>query len=491
MGLLQRIADAFGAGVQGGITNNWNDEWARNAGNEEYVDHVRRMHDESPVAYAAGELVGAAPWAGAGGTLAHALAKSSSPRTRLLIALLFGAGHGALAGSGGFKPGENMTLEDRVASAGLGAALGGAIGAGGVGATRAVRDVGRNLPAIAGIERLAEGGTRQVMPFTGTRVGAPLTLSLAGEGTAAERARAAIQSALAQDEAGMVRETGQGVLGRFANDGRNLRAFGSDNLPQSTAALRALGAQSPGGSARVEGMAQDLIEQQVRRDMRAMRAPKPEGLVTRARIAKQEAEDFVRTFDDPTYHKSWMQQMKRLSDGEKAGLAARMVRELRRRAKDATGSEAEAFQRFLRDPIVSGKLKALGVNMNNLRGARKASRAIEGEVERLRKLAQRPQEPNYNFRNWDDRDLANQGTLNEADAIALLEAMMQPQRAFAVRPDSAARILSGQYERGVRFSPQNWVNTADPEDVMGSLIYAQPVAAGLPTLGYAAFGGRE
>ena len=490
MGLLQRIADAFGGGAVGGLTGNWNDEFARDAGNYEYSDRMAALHDDMPLAYAAGEAVGSIPWAAFGGGLAKAMARSGSPRTRLLLAALFGAGHGAIAGSGGFKPGE-MTDEERLQSAALGAGLGGAVGVGGVGATRAARDLGRNLPAIAGIDRLAEGGTRQVLPFTGTRVGAPLTLSLAGEGTAAERARAAIQSALAQDEAGMVLETGQGVLGRFANDGRNLRAFGSDSLPQSTAALRALGAQSPGGSARVEGMAQDLIEQQVRRDMRAMRAPKPEGLVTRARIAKQEAEDFIRTFDDPTYHKSWMQQVKRLGDGEKAGLAARMVRELRKRAKDATGSEAEAFQRFLRDPVVAGKLRALGVNMNNIRGARKASRAIEGEVERLRKLAQRPEEPNYNFRNWDDRDLANQGTLNEQDAIALLEAMMQPQRAFAVRPDSAARILSGQYERGVRFSPQNWVNTADPEDVMGSLIYAQPVAAGLPTLGYAAFGGRE
>lgn len=472
---LERILAALQAGAGGGLTANWNDELFGNG------EQLRAAHDASPGSYAVGEALGSLPLAFVGAGLAQNVARGMGPKGRLIASALAGALHGAAAGSGGFRPGD-MTAEERLRDAGLGAALGAGIGGLGVPATRAVRSMADNAPAILGRETLAEGGVRQVLPFTGTRASAPLSLSLAGEGDAAARAQNAIQAALSQDEAGMVRDTGRAVLGRFANEGRNLRAFGSDNLSQSMTALRDLGAQSPGGAAQLEGMASDLIEQSVKRNMRAMRAPKASGLVSKARMKAQEADDFVRTMDAPEFHRSWLSEARKLGDGERASLAAKVVRALRTRAKNATGSEAEAFQRYLRNPTIADKLKALGVNIGNLRNARKAGAEVEMEVERLRALARRPDNASYNFRNWEDRDLASRGSLGAEDATALLNAMMQPQRAFAVRPDSMARALTGQYERGVHMDPRQWFNAADIEDVMGSVRYAQPAAAGLPGL---------
>lgn len=466
MGLLS----AFQAGLGGGLTMNWNDELMRNGA------EMRRLHDEDPGAYALGEVMGSLPLALVGSGLAKNIAKGMGPKGRLAMAAIAGALHGAAAGSGGFRPGD-MTAEERWRDAGMGAALGGAIGGLGVPATRIARDVVDNAPAIAGREALAEGGSRWGLPMTGTRASAPLELSLAGEGDVASRARAAMQSALSQDEAAAVRDSGRAVLGRFANDGRNINVFGSDDLGQSMGSLRSLGAQSPGGAGQLEAMAQKLIDQSVKRDMRGIKPPK--GLLG-TRLAKQEAADFLATFSNPSFHKSWLAEAKKLDDGQKAQLAAKLVRELRARAKGASGTDAEAFQRFLRDPVVSDKLKALGVRIGNLRNARQAGREVEKEVNRLRELAKRPENPNYNFRNYDDRDLASRGLLKNADAEALLAAMMQPQRAFAVQPDSMARILQGQYQRGVRFDPASWVNTADVNDVMGSVRWAQPVAAGVP-----------
>lgn len=480
-GRIEGMLAAFQSGAMGGLTANWNDEIMGNGA------ALRAQHDANPGAYAAGEAIGSLPLAFVGAGLAKNVARGLGPRGRLATAAIAGALHGALAGAGGFRPGD-MTMQERLRDVAVGAGIGGGVGGLGVPATRMVRDTIDNAPAMLGREALAEGGARQVMPFTGTRMSAPLELSLAGEGDAAMRARQAMQAALSQDEAAAVRDTGRAVLGRFANDGRSLRAFGSDTLGQSMDALRSLGAQSPGGAARLEGMAQDLIDQSVRRNMRAMRAPKPTGLLSRSRLARQESDDFVKTFDNPSFHRSWLREAKALDDGQRAGLASRLVRELRSRAKNATGSEAEAFQRYLRDPVVSDKLKALGVNIGNLRGARQAGREIEKEVSRLRALAQRADEPNYAFRNWEDRDLAARGTMRSEDANALLEAMMAPQRAFAVTPDSQARILAGQYQRGVRMNPGSWFNGTDLEDVMGSVRYAQPVAAALPGLlglGYA------
>lgn len=471
---IDRILAALQAGAVGGLTMNWNDEVMGNG------EELRATHDAAPVSYAAGEALGSLPLAFVGAGLARNVARGLGGRGRLLTAALAGAAHGAAAGAGGFRPGE-MTGEERLRDAGLGAGLGLAVGGLGVPGTRAVREMGGNLPAILGREALAEGGTRQTAPFMGTRVGAPLMLTLAGAGDAATRARSAMQSALSQDEAAMVRQTGRGVLGRWANDGRNLRAFGSDNLGQSMDALRSVAAQSPGGAARIERMASDMIEGGVRQQMRSMRPPpKPEGGFLR--LARQEADDFVTMLDNPSFHQSWLREARALEPGQRASLAARVVRTLRTRAKGASGSEAEAFQRYLRDPVISEKLRALGVNVGNIRGARRAGQEIEREVERLRALARRPEEPSYAFRNHDDRDLASRGTLRAEDADALLAAMMQPQRAFAVQPNSAARVLSGAYERGVRFNPAGWFDAADVEDVMGSVRYAQPLAAALPGL---------
>lgn len=482
------IVDAILAGAIGGLTFNRNDEFARAAGDYESSDRARALHDERPLAFAAGELAGSAPWAGLGAGLTHAIAKGGGARTRLLTALIAGGLHGGAAGSGGFRPGE-MSRGERAMDAALGAGIGAGVGGFGVASTRAARDLYDNLPAMTGrvqVPGLGLDTFERAALGQGTRRSAPLTVSLAGEGPVDERAARAIQSALSQDEAAMVRDTGRAVMGRFANadDGRSLQAFGSDNLGQSVDALRSYGAQSPGGASRIEEMVSALMEDSVKRQMRNMRAPK----VVKAKIARQEADDFVRAMDDSRFHQSWLKEARKLDEGARAALAAKMVRVLRTRAKEARGGEAEAFQRYLREKTIDEKLRALGVNVGNLRGARKAGREIEAEVSRLRAMATRRPEASYNFRNPEDRDLSSRGALREEDARALLAALMRPQRAFAVTPDSSARVLDGAFERGVRFNPRGWFESADAEDVLGSVLFSQPVAAAVPTLGYAAFG---
>lgn len=477
MGLIERkkknALDGLKAGFLEGLVANYGDEIGLMP-EEEFV----AAHHDAPISYAVGEAAGSVPLAFLGAGLAKQAARGMGGKGRLLTAALAGGLHGALAGSGGFTPGDS---ENRGRDALIGAGLGGLIGGLGVPGSRAARDLVDNAPAMLGREALAEGGSRQVAPFTGTRTSAPLELSFVGDGDAAVRSRAALQAALAQDEAAAVRETGKGQLGRWTGQGRDLTAFQNPKLGQSTGALQDFTAQSEAGAGRLNTMADDLVEKNVRQRMKQMRPPSQGGLLSRAKASRQDQADLLATFDDPSLHQSWLKEARKLDDAGRQALAAKLVRELRQRAKLATGGEAEAFQRFLREPVVAKKLDALGVQIGNLRGAgrlKSADAGVDRQAAALRKMAQRPEEPNYAFRNWDDRDLAARGRLRDEDALAMLDVLQRPQRAWAVRPDSSARVLQGRFERGVKMRPDDWFAPADLEDLMNSLKYAQPAAAG-------------
>lgn len=486
-----RFFQAFRSGAVGGITANWSDEIMRNG------EAMARDHDANPVGYAAGELAGSAPLSLVGAGLAHNIARSAgSSRARFLIAALAGAAHGTLAGSGGFRPGP-MSAEERVRDATSGAAMGATIGGLGVPGSRAVRDVIDNAPALIGRETLAEGGVVQRGIGQGTRTGAPLTLAFAGEGDAATRARNAIQAALSQDE-GEAAQRGGAVFGRWANDGRDLRAFGSDELGQSVNAVRSIAAQAPAGQERLESMATQMLRDALRTRMRNLSAPTARTGSGRSRpLNSADAADLIARMDNPSFHASWLREAEGLTQAQRARLAAQAVRVLRQRATEAaadSGQAAEAFTRLLREPVIAQKLQALGVRTQALRGARgnlSGEAAVDAEVERLRRLATRPDDASYNFRNYDDRDLAARGALGDEDALAMLDELARPQRAYSVTPDRNARVLSGQYERGVRLNPSQWFNGASSDDVLASVIYAQPVAAAAPSLWEAMRGRRE
>lgn len=498
MGLLDAILDerrraqilqALGSGLVSGGTANWIDELSGDGA------QMRAEQEAAPVSYALGETLGSiGPGAALGAGIARHIAQNAGgARQRFLTAAVAGALHGALAGSGGFRPGE-ISDDERARDAGIGAGIGGVIGGLGVPASRAVSDLADNLPALLGREALAEGGFAQRALGQGTRRSAPLGVQLSGEGDAQARALGAFQAALQQDEAAALQRGGSAQFGRFANEGRNLRAFGSDDLGPSMAALRSLAAQSPAGQQRLEGMASDLIERGLRGQLQRMRAPAARaprggllGAATsrRSPLDRRDAADLLATMRSAPHHEAWLGEVGAMTQPQRARLAAMAVRQLRTEARGASGEAAENFSRMLRDPIVRDKLQALGVRTQALRGGRKnmsGDAAIDAEVERLRRMAARPEDATYNFGNFDDRDLAARGRLSDEDALALLDVLSQPQRAYAVTPSREARILQGRYEQGARFNPRAWFDGANVDDVMGSVIYAQPLAAGIPSL---------
>lgn len=497
MGLLDAILDerrraqilqALGSGLVSGATANWIDELSGDGA------QMRSEQDAAPVSYALGETLGSiGPGAALGAGIARHIAQNAGgARQRFLTAAVAGALHGALAGSGGFRPGE-ISGDERARDAGIGAGIGGVIGGLGVPASRAVSDLADNLPALLGRETLAEGGVVQRALGQGTRRSAPLGVQFAGEGDAQTRALTAFQSALQQDEAAALQRGGAAQFGRFANEGRNLRAFGSDDLGQSMAALRSLAAQSPAGQQRLEGMASDLIERGLRGQLQRMRAPSaraPRGgllgaATRRSTLDRKDAADLLATMRSAPHHEAWLGEVGRMTQAQRARLAALAVRQLRTEARGASGEAAENFSRTLRDPIVRDKLQALGVRTQALRGSRNnmsGDSVIDAEVERLRRMATRPEDASYNFGNYEDRDLAARGRLSDEDALALLDVLSQPQRAYAVTPSREARILQGRYEQGAQFNPRAWFDGANVDDVMGSVIYAQPLAAGIPSL---------
>jgi hypothetical protein len=426
-----------------------------------------------------------------------------SARQRLLTALAAGALHGALTGSGGFSPGA-LSLGERARDTALGAGLGAAVGGLTVPGVRAAGDVANNLPAMLGREMLAEGSlTPGVRPQfvqralgQGTRRGAPLELSFAGEGDASTRAARAIQSALSQDEAAAALGRGGARFGRFANapGGRDVLGFASDTLGPSLMSTRSLAASAPGGAQQLEGMANNMIEDALRARMRAMRAPAVPG-GARAASARPlngaDASDLVATVNEPALHQSWINEARNLTQSQRARLAVRVVRQLRADATLASSrGGSEAFSRAIREPLIAQKLEALGVRTQAIRGARRADNmsgdsAIDAEVERLRRLAVRPDD--FRFGNYEDADLARAGTLHSEDALAMIEALRQPQRAYAVRPNRSARVLSGQYQRGVRLDPGSYFRSNTPDDLLRSILLSQPAAAGL---GGMMFGGH-
>jgi hypothetical protein len=445
---------------------------------------------EAPIAFGLGEAAGALGWGLAGirglRPLARAFQRAglSERAATVAAASAFGGLHGAAAGYGG-APGSEASQSDlfsgeRLQSALPDAAVGAAIGGAFVPTMRAAADLGDNLPAILGRQRVAtDSGPdvwRQVMPGTGTRQSAPLNVSLAGEGAPEDRALAAIQNALRQDEAGAMRAgNGQSVFGRFAGpDGRTMTPWEAPQAGDSVRGLIDAATRAPGGAGRVNQMADDLIAQAAAleaRNLRVAAAPRGQGRVTvrRSPVSRQDAADILSAVDDPAAHNSWMTQVMQMTPAQRRGLGRQLVAQMR-----ADAGNAEAFRARLRDPQMQQKMQALGVDVRQFqRGARQVPADVD---QRAAALRDRTQGQGRQVRNVADRELVSRGRLRDEDALALIEQAMQPQRAYRVPADMDARLFRGEFERGMRFNPQEYLNI-DPSVLHAAVFASQPVAA--------------
>jgi len=447
----------------------------------------------APVAFGLGEAAGALGWGLAGirglGPIARRLQRMgmSERAATVAAASLFGGAHGAAAGYGG-APGSEASqsgllslarAQSALPSAAIGAGIGGAF----VPATRVGADVLDNLPAIAGRQRVVNTAGpdtyRQVMPMTGTRRSAPLKLSLRGEGTPQERAQAAIQAALSQDEAAAMRAgSGQSVFGRFAGrDGRNITPF-DDAQGDSLRGLIDMATRTGAGANRLNQMADDLVNNAAAMQARNLRVRPARGRVAarRAPLSRQDATDLLDGISDPALHQSWMREVAAMTASQRRSLARQMVTRLR-----ADAGDAEVFRARLRDPQMQQKMDALGVDVQQFqRGARQVSADVD---ERATALRARTQGPGRTVVNLDDADLARRGSLLDDEAMALLEEAMRAQRAYRVPANRDARMLDGAFQRGVRFRPDDYLNV-DPSLLHAAVFAAQPTAAFAHSLPY-------
>lgn len=488
---LDRLLEGLKRGAFQGATANFGDELTGDA------ESFNRAREENPWAYAAGEFGGAFAPAFAGAGLAKAVGGGMGARGRLLTALLFGAGHGALAGAGGYQAGD-MSPEDRLRDAATGGLIGGALGGLGVPATRGVRDLGDNLPALLGRVRSAEGGTTQALPFTGTRGSAPLNVSLTGS------ADDALRMAMRIDEGEAAALSGGGAFGRFQPGGANgvssetipIQAFDRDALaplasravPQpgrTTASLLDYALDTPTGRGQLLREADDLelssLAAEVKRQKpRPIRTGAPRS-TTREQLS--DVRSVAKFFDRPEYTDAFLGAAKKMTPAQRNKLAREIIKDLKAKVAETTPEGASALRRYLRRPDIEQKLAAI---TQRVRGKKPDSAA---QVEALRKRAQGAgPEPAYasdtrGFRNVEDRLLARAGRLNDRDAQALLAASRRGVPMRYIEPGLPTdRLLTGAYERGVRMSPRNWFAPAEIGDLMGSVKFAQPVAASVPTL---------
>jgi len=433
--------------------------------------------EAAPVSFAVGETGGAVlPAAFGAGLVSQAMRGRGSARSRLLIAALAGAAHGGVAGSGmGEK--RDVTMRDRLMGAGIGAGIGGVVGGAAVPAARAVRDIADNVPAMLGVRRLADGGTEQVAFGQGTRASAPLTVTLRGEGTPEERARLALQAGLARDEY-MASTTGRGgvQIGRFADEpgGRMVTPYSGAQVGPGVRSLVDAAARSPAGAGALRSEANTLLRSSLARQLRGARATPARG---RTGLATADQRELVDAFFMPEAHESFLSVIGSMTAAQRSRVATGVLRRVRADARALGLDETDAFMAQLRNPQFAQRMEALGVRMP--RGPRRSGNMTpldEAQEQALALRARAANERELEGLSPEDLALLREGTLGEEDALALLAAARQPQRAYLVRPDREARALTGAYEQGVRMQPRDWAN-ASAEDLDRAVFAAQPATA--------------
>lgn len=436
-----------GAGFLQGLTLGGGDELFANS-----ID-MEQAAGRAPVAFTLGSAIGALPWAALG---ARATAGATrGPISRLAASTALGAAHGGAAGLFGMTPGD-MSDEDRTGEALLMAALGAGVGGLSVPATRAAMDVADNMPALMGRQRLEDGTTVQAKFGQGTRNSAPLNVRLAGEGTPEQRAELALRMGLGMDEFEALQRSMRGKLDRH---GETFRAD-DPGMGRTTRSSVDYAAQSPGGRQRLNAQADDMVGDQNRRAADGAKLPK-RGSKKQGELAPDVLEGFLKSADRPEYHASWVRSAKALPQRQRYQLAEAMVERMRAVARDRDPQVARAI---LSEPQFLKKLEALGVTIDKSLVNRRAS----AQADALRERGREREYPDYasserGFANIDDRLLAQRAPLNEADAVALLDAAAQGRRSFFTEPTRPAdgRVLAGDYEHGARFNPRAYFGGDD------------------------------
>jgi hypothetical protein len=384
-----------------------------------------------------------------------------------------GALHGAAAGFGGVNPGA-LSLEERLAEMATMGLIGGAVGGGGVAATKAGLDVYDNLPALTG-RRMTEDGPVRAPLGQGTRRSAPMSVHLRGEGSADERAQAALLASLGIDEYDAARKGG--ALNRYGTPDGKIAPFDQAS-GRSTKSLIDYSAQSPAGARMLNDEADAMVADANRSFVKGAQMPKAGR--SRAKLADAKLEGFVAAFGRPEYHESWVREAKAMPPSQRLKLAQAVMTELRAGA-DGGPAAAEAMRQKLTNPQVTEKLAALGVKLTSRTRRALMTPQQEAQVGALRGRSAPSgsyADGERGFANVEDRMLAQRAPLTEADAIALLNASRRQQDAFFPQPRNpqGTRLLEGRYEQGARFNPGGWLD-ATPEQMKLAVLFSQPAAA--------------
>lgn len=447
-----------------------------------YADEIfgeRSRHGEyreaAPVSFAGGEAAGAiVPGLLGAGLVSAIMRERGSIPARIAAASLAGALHGGVMGSGAGEKDDVSTYE-RLKGALGGAAIGGAVGGLAVPAARAVGDFADNLPALLGRRRLAEGGVEQVALGRGTRSSAPLMVHLRGAGGANDRALSAVQAALARDEFAASQGRGGIELGRFADEigGQVVTPYSGPRVGPALRSLVDAAARSPAGSASLRTEANILMRRSVARQLREARVRAARG---RSGLSGPDRDDLTEAAFMPQAHAGFMTAISRLTAAQRSRVAARVLQRIRAEAKATGLDEVDAVVARLRDPNFAARMEALGVRFPRPRGRGNASALDEAQQEAMAMRARAANTSPIEGLSPEDVALLREGTLQEADALALLRASHRPHRAYFVRPDREARALEGAYEQGVRLRPSDWANVS-ADDLEQAVVAAQPVAA--------------
>lgn len=449
------------------------------------TEELLAARERNPVSMSVGEALGALPYGFFGSKILKEAAHN--PATRFQAATGASAAHGALAGLGAGET-ENATMQDRLMSAGIGAGIGGAVGGLAVPGVRAAGQLDDNLPALLGRQRNVETpGYTQTALGQGSRKSAPLVVELMGEGTPQERAQRALAAALQLDESDAMRAGGgRQTLGRFADqeDGRSYVPFDSEKVGRSTRGVIDYAAQSDAGSERLNEQADMLVQEALKRQMKASEVRTANPTIGNGKLNPADKKDLLAAFDMPAAHKSWLSEVAQLDDLQREALGEAVLRQTRKKFRATGAGEAEGFRAALRDKQTREKFRALGIDVEGFKKPPIDDPKLQKRVDTLRGRATKQPSPTYadgykGMANMQDRMLAAEGQLSPEDALALIEASMTKRRGYLVTPQHDARLLKGRYEAGAKWAPKDWFNSVTADELERAIIASQSVAAGL------------